>query len=439
MSTEVVMPRLSDTMESGTVARWLKHEGDAVQRGEVIAEIETDKANMELESYASGILARIVVGEGQSVLLGEPIALIAATEQEAHDLQAGQPAGEAVPAKRSSATTTAAAPARDDSGEPGNRGNAPAVRSQPGRPEPDGDGRIKASPLARRLAHEHEIDLVEVEGTGPGGRITRDDVQSILKREGVPATAREATSAVPRTRETQLPTEGAGGRGSHPIEMTRMRQTIARRLTEARFGAPDFLLTAEYDMTSARELLAQIASGDSAPRIGPNDLLVRATALALAQHPGANAGWENDSIIRYGNINIGIAVATENGGLVVPVIRDAATKTLGQISKEAKQLIQKARSGKLAPAEREGGTFTISNLGMYDIDQFTSILNPPEACSLAVGAISRQPVVVGSEIAIRDRMRVTLTCDHRVINGAEGAEFLQALRGFLENPWLAVL
>jgi pyruvate dehydrogenase E2 component (dihydrolipoamide acetyltransferase) len=221
--------------------------------------------------------------------------------------------------------------------------------------------------------------------------------------------------------------------------MTRMKQTIARRLTEARFGAPDFLLTAEYDMTEARAFVKSITSIEGAPKVGPNDLLIRAVALALTQHPDANAGWENGTAVRYGRINVGVAVATPGGGLVVPVINDANSKTLGQIAAESKGLIEKARNNRLAPNEYENGTFTISNLGMYGIDQFTSILNPPEACSLAVGAITRKPVVSGNDVVIRDRMRVTLTCDHRVINGAEGADFLKTLRRYLENPMLTVL
>jgi len=221
--------------------------------------------------------------------------------------------------------------------------------------------------------------------------------------------------------------------------MSRMQRTIARRLSEARFAAPDFLLTSEYDMTEARALLAGIASVEGAPKVGPNDFLIRAVAVALTKHPEANAGWEDDRIVRYGNINVGFAVAIKDGGLVAPVVKNADRKGLGEIAADAKSLRDKAREGKLAPSEYADGTFTISNLGMYQIDQFTSILNPPEACSLAVGSITRKPVVMGDDLEVRDRMRVTLTCDHRVINGAQGAEFLQTLRHYLEHPALALL
>jgi pyruvate dehydrogenase E2 component (dihydrolipoamide acetyltransferase) len=220
--------------------------------------------------------------------------------------------------------------------------------------------------------------------------------------------------------------------------MTRMQQTIARRMTEARFSKPDFVLTVEIDMTEARGLLKQVSSTEGAPKVGPNDLLIKAAASALQQHPDINAGWENDGIVRYGRINVGFAVAIE-GGLVVPVLMDANHKSLGQIAQEAKSLIDKSRSGKIAPSEYENGTFTISNLGMYGIDQFTPILNPPEACIMGVGGLVQKPVAVDGEVVVRDRMRVDLACDHRVINGVQGAEFLQTFRRLLERPMLLLL
>jgi pyruvate dehydrogenase E2 component (dihydrolipoyllysine-residue acetyltransferase) len=448
------MPRLSDTMDSGTIARWLKAEGEPVKRGEIIAEIETDKSNMELESYASGILARIVVKEGESANLGQPIALIAKDEAEAAQLRDGGGGDESVEPER---TTTQRAqsqglpqPAQEQpsagtladtqpttSGLSSN-GQAPteeAPRAEPG-------GRIKASPLAKRLASEHGINLHEVAGTGPGGRITKDDVQGYMKSQpsaGAPA-RREPEVAEASRPAVQAPAiTGGGAREGEPVELTRMQATISRRLTEARFTAPDFLLTSEIDMTEARAFLKSVSVVEGAPKVGPNDLLIKAAGVALTQHRNVNAGWEGGTIVRYGRINVGNAVATPSGGLIVPVIGDADRKTLGQIASESKALIDKARNNKLAPNEYEGGTFTISNLGMFGIDQFTSILNPPEACSLAVGAIVAKPVVVDGEIVVRDRMRVTLTCDHRVVNGAEGADFLRTLRRLLENPMLALL
>jgi pyruvate dehydrogenase E2 component (dihydrolipoamide acetyltransferase) len=457
MATEVVMPRLSDTMDAGTIARWLKHEGDEIKRGDILAEIETDKSNMELEAFSAGVLAQIYVQEGQSANLGQPIAVIAANAEEAQTLRSGsappavapvpprpgaEPAARAeesqpAPAAREEAMPNGQGPAEQP---PPSQGPPAAAEQAAGSQAPAPGGRVKASPLARRMAEEHGIDLQQVSGTGPGGRITKDDIQAYLRQAGAARVEQEeAPTAAQAPAEVPLPAPAGDVRGSQPVEMTRMQTTIARRLTEARFTAPDFLLTAEFDMTEARALLATIGGIDGAPRVGPNDLIIKAAALALTRHREANAGWEKDRIVRYSRINVGNAVATPGGGLIVPVIRDADKKTLGQIAAESKTLIERARANKLAPAEREGGTFTVSNLGMFGIDQFTSILNPPEACSLAVGAIEAKPVVVDSEIVVRERMRVTLTCDHRVINGAEGADFLRTLRRFIERPMLMVL
>jgi pyruvate dehydrogenase E2 component (dihydrolipoamide acetyltransferase) len=302
-------------------------------------------------------------------------------------------------------------------------------------------GRIKASPLAKRVAQENGIDLAIVSGTGPGGRIVKEDVEDFL-RGAVPARrpAAQAPSRAtpPPTTPAAQPQPATAGRAPQPVEMTRMQHTIARRMSEARFTAPEFVLVSEVDVTEARALLRSISGVETAPKVGPNDLVIKAVANALTQHPDANAGWENDGIVRYGRINVGFAVALPDG-LVVPVIQDADKKTLGQISIEARTLIDKARFGKLAPIDYEHGTFTISNLGMFGIDQFTPIINLPEACILGVGAITSKPVVVDGQIAVRDRMRLTLSCDHRVLYGARGAEFLRTLKRLLENPVLIVL
>lgn len=441
------MPRLSDTMDTGTIAKWLKQEGDQVKKGEIIAEIETDKANMELESYANGILAQISVREGQSAGVGEPIALMAADEQEAQSLKSGA-AAPAAEARPSPDGKEAAAPAaKPETGFAGETEPEPGARRQPAaqaeqaapsqappaapQPQAETGERVKASPLARRMAQEHGLNLGEIPGTGPGGRITKEDVQAFMKQ--APA-APPAPAAAPAAQ----PAAAGGLRAAEPVEMTRMQQTIARRMTESKFSAPEFVLTAQFDMTEARALLQSFRSVEGAPKIGPNDFLIKAVATALTQHPEMNAGWENGGIVRYGRVNIGNAVAIE-GGLVVPVIQDADKKSLGQISRESKTLIEKARNNKLAPNEYEGGTFTISNLGMFGIDQFTPIINVPEAGIMGVGSIVPTPVVLDGEIAVRDRMHVTLSCDHRVVNGAQGAEFLRTLRNLLENPMLAVL
>ncbi|MGH2449500.1 MAG: dihydrolipoamide acetyltransferase family protein [Chloroflexota bacterium] len=420
MAENVVMPRLSDTMETGTVAKWVKHVGDQIKKGDTIAEIETDKANMDMESFVEGILARIMVGEGESAGLGEPIAVIASNAEEAKKIQAG-PAPEA-PEQTGKDMPDQVPPSQ-----------GPPAAPQVGKTEPN--ERIKASPLARRLAQEHDINLVDVTGTGPSGRITKEDVLSFVAQ-----TAGGAEQQTPRQTEPKEPQHIApsGLRGSRPAQMTRMQHTIARRMSEAWRTKPEFMLTVVVDMTEARRLLSGIERTEGAPKVGPNDLLIKAAAVALSRHPAINAGWENDQIVRYQRVNIGNAVSVE-GGLVVPVIRDADRKTLGEIAAESKALIQKARSGKLAPADYEGGTFSISNLGMFGIEQFTPIINPPEACILGVGAISQQPTVVDGKLGVRDEMHGTLSCDHRVVNGAQAAEFLRALVGLLERPMLTVL
>ncbi|HEY8685138.1 MAG TPA: dihydrolipoamide acetyltransferase family protein [Chloroflexota bacterium] len=440
MASEVVMPRLSDTMDSGTIARWLKHEGDEVKRGDIIAEIETDKANMELEAYSSGILARIIVEEGRSVALGEPIAMIAADAEEARGIKEAGNSGGVPTAGESSASSDAPRTDTAPSTQPQAEQTASPNGTEPD--EAEAGGRIKVSPLARRLAQEHSIDLNRLTGTGPGGRITKDDVQSFLKvADAAPAVAPEAPAPTdrPQPPAPSAPAPAGGGlRQTTRAEMSRMQSTIARRMTAAKFSAPEFVLTAEYDMTEARKFLRAIGAADDAPKVGPNDLLIKAIATALRRHPEVNSGWEGDGVVNYGRVNIGNAVAIP-GGLVVPVIQDADTKTLGQIAGESKALIERARANKLAPAEYEGGTFSVSNLGMFGIDQFTPIINVPEACIMGVGAITPTPVVIDGEVVVRDRMKVTLSCDHRVVNGAQGAEFLRTLRRLVENPLLSVL
>jgi pyruvate dehydrogenase E2 component (dihydrolipoamide acetyltransferase) len=443
VATEVVMPRLSDTMDSGTVARWLKQEGDEVKRGEIIAEIETDKANMELESYSNGILARIIVAEGQSAGLGEPIATIAANAEEARTLKQDAAGSDSAATESSPATPAAQSAEAEPAPQPQGDETASANGTEPIGAEPG--GRIKASPLARRLAQENGIDLSQLTGTGPGGRITKEDVQAFVKQTGsaAPAAAPTPTAAEspgPATAHpTPVPPPNASGlRHGTRAQMSRMQGTIARRMTAAKFSAPEFVLIAEYDMTETRKLLRTIAGVADGPKVGPNDLLIKAVATALRQHPEVNSGWEDDGIVNYGRVNVGNAVAI-SGGLVVPVIQDADAKTLGQIATESKGLIERARANKLAPAEYEGGTFSISNLGMFGIDQFTPIINVPEACIMGVGAITPTPVVVDGEVVVRDRMKVTLSCDHRVVNGAQGAEFLRTLRRLMENPLLSVL
>jgi pyruvate dehydrogenase E2 component (dihydrolipoamide acetyltransferase) len=435
MASELVMPRLSDTMETGTVGKWHKKVGDQIKRGDVVAEIETDKANMDMEAFADGILAKILVDEGESVGLGQPIAIVARDEAEAKKIQeeAAPPSGNGSTAPRESAPSGDGSAAQQTLDQDLPEQQGPPARPQQGSTTPE--ERVKASPLARRIAQEHGINLVDVGGTGPGGRITKEDVQSFLQQVA-PVGQIEQPAAPPRYEEPAQPP--APGRAPQPVEMTRMQQTIARRMTEARFTKPEFVLTVDVDMTEARAFLQSLKAVEGAPKVGPNDLLIKAAAMALAQHPEANAGWENNTIVRYGNVNIGNAVAIE-GGLVAPVIKNADRKTLGQIATESKDLAQKAHGGKLAPHEYEDATFTISNLGMYGIEMFTPIINAPAAAIMGVGSLGPRPVVVDEEIVIRQRMHLSVAFDHRVINGAEGAQFLQTLVRLLEHPMLALL
>lgn len=436
MASELVMPRLSDTMETGTVGKWHKKVGERIARGDVVAEIETDKANMDMEAFTDGVLARILVDEGQSASLGQPIAIVARDEAEAKQIQSGSESatgnGSAAP-KASSGGGDRPSPRETlDQDLPEQQG--PPARPQQGKTVPE--ERVKASPLARRVAQERGINLIDVAGTGPGGRITKEDVQSFLQQAAPVGRIEQPPADAPRQQEPAQPP--APGRNPQPVEMTRMQQTIARRMTEARFTKPEFVLTVDVDMTEARGFLQSLKNVEGAPRVGPNDLLIKVTAMALAQHPEANAGWENNTIVRYGNVNIGNAVAIE-GGLVAPVIKNADGKTLGQIAAESKELVQKAQNGKLAPHEYEDATFTISNLGMYGIEMFTPIINAPAAAIMGVGALGSRPVVMDGEIVIRQRMHLSVAFDHRVINGAEGAEFLQTLVRLLEHPMLALL
>jgi pyruvate dehydrogenase E2 component (dihydrolipoamide acetyltransferase) len=424
MSVEIVMPRLSDTMDTGTIARWNKQVGDRVKRGEVLLEIETDKANMDLESYADGILAKIMVREGESAPVGAPIGIVAENEEELQRLQEPVSAGSSQPPAATAAETGQSSPVREA------QGTAPRLQVAEAPSE-----RIKTSPLARRIAEEHNVDLRSVKGTGPAGRITREDVEAYLKQVHVPA--KEAASAEV-AREAPPPPAPAivapTGAEEELVPMTRLQQTVARRMAESMFSAPHFYVTVEIDMTEARALLSQIERAASEEvHIGPNDIILKACALALRRFPNVNASYRDGQIVHHRAIHIGNAVARP-GALLVPVIRDADKKSLRAIAAESKDLIARAREGKLKQHELEGSTFTISNLGMYGVEQFTAIINPPEGAILAVGTIQPKPVVVNGEIVVRDRMRVTLSVDHRVIYGADAAEFLAEVRRLLENP-----
>jgi pyruvate dehydrogenase E2 component (dihydrolipoamide acetyltransferase) len=443
MPTKVMMEALSPTMEEGRLVKWLRQVGDAVKAGDTLAEVETDKAIMELVARGEGVLRARLVEEGTTAPVGQVIGVIAGADEDIAALTGGASAGPsatsaappAAPAAApATASVSAAAPAPDAPAA-----DAPAPRS---------------SPLARRLAAEQGIDLRAVAGSGPGGRVIRRDVEAAAAtgtvsgtRAGAATTAptagalpaAPAVGAPPATSAASRPTALPAAmviEGAHrDIPLTQMRKTIARRLAESIGPVPTFYLTAEIDMTAAGRMREEMTRAGDAFKVSVNDLVVKAVAIALTRHPELNAHWLGDSIRYFSAAHIGVAVATDDG-LIVPVIRDAHLKGLGTIAREARDYATRARERTLAPAEYTGATFSVSNLGMFGIDQFTAIINPPEAAILAVGATETKPVWDGQAFVPRQRMRVTLSCDHRVIDGAVGARFLQTLRQLLEAPLL---
>ena len=426
---EITMPRLSDTMTEGAIALWHKQPGDRVEVGDVLVEIETDKATMEYEAYDAGTLSKQLVPEGEQVAIGAPIALLDDGKPTAAPEPAVAPAAaapsDAVPAAAVSDVT--ATPVTDA---------APPARSAA--PATEDGARLFASPLVRKLAREHHLDLSQVHGTGPGGRIIRADTDGLLAQE--PAPAAPAAAATP-VREPNAPeVTGDDKRGSEAVPVSSMRRIIARRLGESARTIPHFYVTATADAENLvllrTDLNAQLVAAGR-PKVSVNDLLIRASALALREHPLVNASYIDDAsgeMLVHHRVNVGVAVAGA-AGLVVPVIEDADQKTVSQLGTEAKALVALANAKKLTPAQMSGGTFTISNLGMFGVDQFTAIINPPEGAILAVGGMAREAVVVGDEILPRHRMRYTLSADHRIIDGALAAQFLQTLTRLIENPW----
>ena len=430
------MEALSPTMEEGQVVKWLKHEGDSVAQGDILAEIETDKATMELVARGEGVLRKIFIGEGAAAPVGDVIAIVAGADEDIAALvgaKGGPGAG-----------------AQDGAGasQPGNSGAAAeptpaaATADAPQQAAQTGSGRIKASPVARRLAGELGLDVAAVRGSGPGGRVVKRDVEAAAQAARVAAAAAPAVAVpaptpapAPAVLPATPPPPPAPGEDFEDIPLSQMRKTVARRLSESLGPVPHFFLTIDVDATRivqartrVNEMLA--AAGGKASL---NDMVVKAVAAALARHPECNAWWQGDSIRRFNRVHIGVAVAVPDG-LITPVIRDANVKGLGQISAEVRELAGRAREKRLQPHEYTGSTFSISNLGMFGIEEFTAVINPPEAGILAVGTVEDRAVVVDGAVAVQPRMRVTMSCDHRVIDGAQGARFLATLKAFLEEP-----
>ena len=418
MEEVVLMPRLSDTMTEGVIAGWQKNVGDTVKKGDVLADIETDKATMELESYKDGILLYQGAKAGEKILVNDLLCVIggAGTNIDAIVAAVKSGAGATAPAASNAAPAAASTPTAVVAPV----ASAPAVQAVVN------EGRIFASPLAKKMAEERGIDLRYVKGTGDNGRITKFDIDGYTP-------ASTATVAAPASATVATAPQVAAGVVSFEDQpVSQMRKTIARRLSESLFTAPHFYITMSIDMDAAVAARAKI--NEVAPvKISFNDMVVKATALSLKQHPKINSSWLGDSIRTNHHINIGIAVAVDEG-LLVPVVRFADTKTLSEIGVAVKGFAQKAKDKKLQPSDWEGSTFTISNLGMFGVDEFTAIINPPDACILAVGGIAQVPVVKNGQVVPGNVMKVTLSCDHRVVDGATGAAFLQTLKSLLEEP-----
>jgi pyruvate dehydrogenase E2 component (dihydrolipoyllysine-residue acetyltransferase) len=423
VATDIVMPRLSDSMEEGTILRWIKSQGDEVAVGDELVEIETDKANMVYEADAAGTLIEILAGEGDTLPIGETIARVGEPGEAGGDGAAPKAEPEAQPEDE---------PAAPEPEAP----RAPAATAEPAAaeqvaPPPSGDGRVKASPIARRIAQERGLDLAAIPGSGPGGRIVKADVERAVT----------APEAVPTPAAPAAPTAGARERPETAkgevelVELTKVQQTIARRMAESKATAPHFYLEAEVDMSRAVEgrarIKAQAGEGEQVPSF--NDMVVKACALALRDHPRANGAYRDGRVEIYSRVNVGVAVAAQDA-LIVPTVFDADLKGLRQIAAETRALAQRVREGQITPPELSGGTFTVSNLGMYGIANFAAVINPPQAAILAVGSIAERPVVRDGEIATAHLMPINLACDHRILYGADGAEFLARVRALLEEP-----
>ncbi|MGH9930287.1 MAG: pyruvate dehydrogenase complex dihydrolipoamide acetyltransferase [Pyrinomonadaceae bacterium] len=454
MATQVIMPKLSPTMEEGQLSRWLKREGDKVSMGEPLAEIDTDKATMEMQALGSGVLRKILIREGESAPLGQLIAIIgepdedisaltaqAATSQTAKAAAPPEPATES---SESEAKPTSAPEAAVASGVSGNAsGNASGNgRHEAAPPESSSTGRLIVSPLAARMAAESGIDLRSVHGSGPGGRIIKRDVEELIVES-------EAATAAAGAQTPQRHLRAVGGSPfqksatAHPSAYrdepaSEMRRTIARRLVTSLGPVPHFFLTTEIEMDRAAEMRKGINELDTELKISVNDIIIKVAAAALMQHPRVNASFQDKVVRYYEHADIGVAVAIEEG-LITPIVRATDQKSLSEIAAEVRDLADRARHRKLRPEEYLGASFSISNLGMFGIDEFTAIINPPEAAILAVGAMSPKPVVRNNELVIRQMMRVTMSCDHRVVDGATGAKFLQTFKKILENPLFLVV
>jgi len=427
MAETISMPKLGFDMQEGVLIRWVKNEGENVNKGDVLAEIETDKATVEVESSASGVVRKLLVEAGSVVPVGDPIAVVGSADEKIDEMPtkvAEPPAEKKTDEKGGEELKTEP---EKDRGEQKAEAAPPAQTTTPvaEAPAPVHEGPVKASPLAKKIARDNQLDLSRVQGTGPGGRVVRKDVEAALAGGVQQAEGRRPAAA---------PTPVAVTAEDQTIPLTRLRQAIARRMTESTTTVPHFFVTHEYKMDALMALRKQI--NDYLPeneKLSVNDFIIKAVALTLREFPNLNASYAGDKVIRHGAVNVGIAVAVE-GGLLTVVTRDTDQQPLRLLSSEAKRMAAGAREGKVRPNDIEGSTFSVSNLGMFDVENFSAIINPPEAAILAVGSARQIPVVENNEIKIGWRMKATLSVDHRVSDGAEGARFMQKLAEFLETP-----
>jgi pyruvate dehydrogenase E2 component (dihydrolipoamide acetyltransferase) len=466
MAEKINMPKLGFDMAEGTLVKWVIPEGEEVSKGQVLAEIETDKATVEVESSFSGVLSKHLVNEGDVVPVGEPIAIVGAPGEVGEETPGGgieaDPTG---PSDETAEVRMTPKPGKEEEvkrdveaqkeeqtpGEPELKVTEPEQppKEKPLAESPTGDGKfpegVRASPVARRLADDQGLDLKQLQGSGPGGRIVRKDVEAALER---PETVAPAPEPSPERPGAPTPTKAPAPvawtpPGPAPEDQVqaigKLRAAIGRRMVESKQQVPHFYITSEYDVEALMQLRKQL--NEYLPddqKISVNDFIIKATALALRQFPNLNASLRDNEIIRHGGVHIGVAVAVE-GGLLTVVSRDTDQKPLRVISTEVRDMVARARSGKVRPEDIEGSTFSVSNLGMFDVEHFVAIVNPPEAAILAVGSVKQKPVVVDGELTVGTRMQVTLSADHRITDGAEGAQFMQTLRDFLESPLKLVL
>ncbi len=439
MATEVQLPALSPTMAEGKIVKWLKKEGDTISSGEAIAEVETDKSNLEIEAFDDGVLLKILVKEGETGKVGAPIAVIGAKGEK---VEAAAPAAKPVasapaPAKSPAPKPAPAPDARREQPQPEERGQKPGGPAQvvPIRraeetataPAQD-DGRLRASPLAKRMAREEGLDLSAVHGSGPSGRIVKRDVEAAIG-QGQPAAAAPAPAQAPRP--SGAPAPMFGRREPEVLPISGMRKIISQRMAEVKPGVPHFYVTVDIDMEEAAKVREQAKAAEV--KVSFNDLIVKAAAMAIRRQPKVNVSLQGDRLLQFHTADVGIAVAIEDG-LITPVIRDADQKSLGTIAAEARELAERARRKALKPEEYSGGSITVSNLGMFGVDTFIAVINPPQASIIAVGAVADRAVVRDGKVVVRKTMSATFSGDHRVVDGALGAQYLQELKALLEQP-----